>query len=123
MADVPPPTDKPATGNAPAAGSPGAGSSDAGAVADGKAKAHASRVFLVVVDETEEMRVALLFAARRAHSTGGKVAMLYVVEPSAFQQDWKSTRLNSSHYCAARMPSSAGKKTMSDGDVQNFHPT
>src|SRR3546814_10607305 len=75
MADVPPPTDKPATGNAPAAGSPGAGSSDAGAVADGKAKAHASRVFLVVVDETEEMRVALRFAARRAHSTGGKVAM------------------------------------------------
>src|SRR3546814_11339237 len=89
MADVPPPTDKPATGNAPAAGSPGAGSSDAGAVADGKAKAHASRVFLVVVDETEEMRVALRFAARRAHSTGGKVAMLYVVEPSAFQH-WMS---------------------------------
>src|SRR3546814_2995520 len=75
--------------NAPAAGSPGAGSSDAGAVADGKAKAHASRVFLVVVDETEEMRVALRFAARRAHSTGGKVAMLYVVEPSEFQH-WMS---------------------------------
>src|SRR3546814_6247741 len=75
--------------NAPAAGSPSAGSSDAGAVADGKAKAHASRVFLVVVDETEEMRVALRFAARRAHSTGGKVAMLYVVEPSEFQ-NWMS---------------------------------
>src|SRR3546814_8618450 len=100
--------------NAPAAGSPGAGSSDAGAVADGKAKAHASRVFPVVVDETEEMRVALRFAARRAHSTGGKVAMLYVVEPSEFPH-WmsvgdlarKSTRLNSSHSCASSMPASA----------------
>src|SRR3546814_9594766 len=36
-----------------------------------------------------EMRVALRFAARRAHSTGGKVAMLYVVEPSEFQH-WMS---------------------------------
>ena len=43
------------------------------------------RVFLVVVDETEEMSVALRFAALRARSTGGKVAMLYVVEPSEFQ--------------------------------------
>src|SRR3546814_12094968 len=89
MADVPPPTDKPATGNAPAAGSPGAGSSDAGAVADGKAKAHASRVFLVVVDETEEMRVALRFAARPAQRPGGKVAMVYVWGPSEFQH-WRS---------------------------------
>lgn len=47
------------------------------------------RVFLVVVDETEEMRVALRFAALRARSTGGKVAMLYVVEPSEFQH-WMS---------------------------------
>lgn len=44
-----------------------------------------NRVFLVVVDETEEMRVALRFAALRARRTGGKVAMLYVVEPSEFQ--------------------------------------
>src|SRR3546814_20395964 len=35
------------------------------------------------------MRVALRLAARRAHSTGGKVAMLYVVEPSEFQH-WMS---------------------------------
>ena len=48
-----------------------------------------NRVFLVVVDETEEMRVALRFAALRARSTGGKVAMLYVVEPSEFQH-WMS---------------------------------
>jgi nucleotide-binding universal stress UspA family protein len=44
-----------------------------------------NRVFLVVVDETEEMRVALRFAALRARATGGKVAMLYVLEPSEFQ--------------------------------------
>ncbi len=53
------------------------------------AKHRGTRVFLVVVDETEEMRVALRFAALRARSTGGKVAMLYVVEPSDFQH-WMS---------------------------------
>jgi nucleotide-binding universal stress UspA family protein len=40
------------------------------------------RIFLVVVDESEEMRVALQFAARRAAHTGGRVALLYVIEPS-----------------------------------------
>jgi nucleotide-binding universal stress UspA family protein len=39
------------------------------------------RVFLVVVDETEEMRVALRFACRRARHTGGRVALLHVIEP------------------------------------------
>lgn len=43
------------------------------------------RVFLVVVDETEEMRNALHFACRRAIHTGGRVAMLYVLEPPEFQ--------------------------------------
>lgn len=43
------------------------------------------RVFLVVVDETEEMMVALRFACRRARSTGGRVALLYVIEPAEFQ--------------------------------------
>ena len=42
------------------------------------------RVFLVVVDETEEMRAALRFASLRAKSTGGKVALLYVIEPTEF---------------------------------------
>lgn len=44
------------------------------------------RIFLVVVDETEEMRVALRYAALRAFRTGGKVALLYVVEPPGVQQ-------------------------------------
>ena len=43
------------------------------------------RVFLVVVDETEEMQNALHFACRRAINTGGRVAMLYVLEPPEFQ--------------------------------------
>jgi nucleotide-binding universal stress UspA family protein len=44
------------------------------------------RVFLVVVDETEELQVAVHYAARRAAHTGGRVALLYVIEPSELQQ-------------------------------------
>lgn len=44
------------------------------------------RIFLVVVDETEEMQKALHFACRRALHTGGRVALLYVIEPAEFQQ-------------------------------------
>ncbi len=43
------------------------------------------RIFLVIVDDTEEMRVALRFACRRALHTGGRVALLYVMEPTDFQ--------------------------------------
>ena len=44
------------------------------------------RVFLVVVDESEELKLALRYAALRAQHTGGRVAMLYVIEPSDLQQ-------------------------------------
>ena len=44
-----------------------------------------NRVFLVVVDNSEEMPIALRFASRRAQHTGGRVALLYVVEPADFQ--------------------------------------
>ncbi|HTZ79487.1 MAG TPA: universal stress protein [Stellaceae bacterium] len=44
------------------------------------------RVFLVVVDESPEMRVALRYAALRARATTGRVALLYVIEPSDLQQ-------------------------------------
>jgi len=47
------------------------------------------RVFLVVVDESEEMRLAVRYAARRAQHTGGRVALLYVIEPTDLQQ-WMS---------------------------------
>lgn len=52
-------------------------SSDAAAAHD--------RIFLVVVDATEEMRGALRFACRRARRTDGRVALLYVMEPADFQ--------------------------------------
>lgn len=48
-----------------------------------------NRVFLVVVDETEEMKVALRFACQRARHTGGRVALLYVIEPADFQH-WQA---------------------------------
>jgi nucleotide-binding universal stress UspA family protein len=44
-----------------------------------------SRVFLVVVDETPEHRIAVHYAARRAAHTGGRLAMLYVIEPAELQ--------------------------------------
>jgi nucleotide-binding universal stress UspA family protein len=44
------------------------------------------RIFLVVVDDSEEMRVALRYASLRAKHTGGRVALLYVIEPSDLQQ-------------------------------------
>jgi nucleotide-binding universal stress UspA family protein len=44
-----------------------------------------TRVFLVVVDETAEHHLALQYAARRAAHTGGKLALLHVVEPTDFQ--------------------------------------
>lgn len=43
------------------------------------------RVFLAVVDETPEHRIAVRYAARRAAHTGGRLAMLYVIEPAELQ--------------------------------------
>jgi nucleotide-binding universal stress UspA family protein len=43
------------------------------------------RVFLVVVDESEELQTALHYAARRAAHTGGRIALLHVIEPSELQ--------------------------------------
>jgi nucleotide-binding universal stress UspA family protein len=47
------------------------------------------RVFLVVVDETAEHHLALHYAARRVAHTGGRLALLYVVEPTEVQH-WMS---------------------------------
>ncbi len=47
------------------------------------------RVFLVVVDDTEEWHAALHFVCRRALHTGGRVALLHVIEPAEFQH-WMS---------------------------------
>lgn len=43
------------------------------------------RIFLVVVDETEEMKNALRYACRRALHTGGRLALFYAIEPPEFQ--------------------------------------
>jgi nucleotide-binding universal stress UspA family protein len=40
--------------------------------------------YLVVIDETSEARVALLYAARRAARTGGTVELLAVIPPAEF---------------------------------------
>lgn len=52
---------------------------------DDEAEDPPGRIFLVVVDESDEMKVALRFACRRARHTDGRVALLYVVEPTEFQ--------------------------------------
>lgn len=44
------------------------------------------RTFLVVVDNTEEMRRALTYACRRARDINGRVALLHVITPADFQQ-------------------------------------
>lgn len=45
----------------------------------------APRVFLVVVDDTPEHQLAVHYAARRAAHTGGRIALLHVVEPPDVQ--------------------------------------
>lgn len=45
-----------------------------------------SRTYLVVIDDSEEARVSLRFAARRAAKTNGQVEVLAVVEPQDFVQ-------------------------------------
>jgi nucleotide-binding universal stress UspA family protein len=45
------------------------------------------RVFLVVVDESPEQQVALRYASLRALHTGGRVALLHVIEPTD-RQHW-----------------------------------
>lgn len=43
------------------------------------------RVFLCLVDDSEEFEVALRFACNRANNTGGRVALAYIVAPAEFQ--------------------------------------
>ena len=54
-------------------------------MSDESAETTQQRIFLVVVDESEEMPVAMRYAALRARHTGGRVALLYVIEPSDLQ--------------------------------------
>jgi len=45
--------------------------------------------FLCVVDESEELSQALRFSCARATRVGGRVSLLYVIEPAEFQH-WAS---------------------------------
>lgn len=51
-----------------------------------EARPSMGRVFLVVIDESPEMKVALRYACRRVAKSGGRVAMLYVMEPADYQE-------------------------------------
>lgn len=59
------------------------------AIADSSPRRRSSdeqpKVFLVVVDNSPEMPVALRFASRRAKRTGGRVGLLRVVRKADFQ--------------------------------------
>ena len=44
------------------------------------------RAYLVVIDETEEARAALRYAARRAARTGGQIEILALIPPAEFVQ-------------------------------------
>jgi nucleotide-binding universal stress UspA family protein len=44
------------------------------------------RIFLVVIDNSPELRVAMRYACRRANRTGGRVALLHVVDDEDFRQ-------------------------------------
>jgi nucleotide-binding universal stress UspA family protein len=46
----------------------------------------AARVFLVVVDDTPELRLAIRYACLRAKKTNGRVAMLHVTAPEDMQE-------------------------------------
>ncbi len=52
----------------------------------GPRKKQDERIFLVVIDNSEEMRVALNYAALRARATGGRVALFSAIEPAESHQ-------------------------------------
>jgi len=52
------------------------------AAARAKRRKQEERIFLVVIDNSEEMRVALRYAGLRAKATGGRVALFTAVEPA-----------------------------------------
>jgi nucleotide-binding universal stress UspA family protein len=52
------------------------------AMGKAKRKKQQERIFLVVVDNSEEMRVALRYAGLRAKATGGRVALFTAIEPA-----------------------------------------
>lgn len=81
------------------------------------------RVFLVVVDQTPELNVALRYACRRARATGGRVAMLYVTEPAT--AEWLAVsemmREERRAEAEARLQELSAQVTKLAGDMPIFH--
>lgn len=50
-----------------------------------------ARKFLLIVDESQEVESALYYAAARIAHSGGRLVMLYVIEPQEFQH-WAGVR-------------------------------
>jgi len=48
-------------------------------------KASKERTFLCLVDDSEEFSPTLRFVCRRAMNTGGRIALLYIIQPAEFQ--------------------------------------
>jgi nucleotide-binding universal stress UspA family protein len=66
-------------------------SDDEDVAGGGEAAGPPARTFLCVVDESSELHQALRFACHRARKTGGRVALLYAIEPADFQH-WMAVR-------------------------------
>jgi nucleotide-binding universal stress UspA family protein len=70
------------------------------------------RKFLAVVDDTPECERAVAYASRRALTTGGALVLLFVIEPSDFQQ-WmgveKIMREEANATASAALDSAASK--------------
>lgn len=52
---------------------------------DADTKIPEGRIFLVVIDDSEELKPALEYACLRAKRSGGHVALLYVMQPVEFE--------------------------------------
>ena len=60
------------------------------AAAEASVGHEADRVFLLVVDETEELGAAIRYACNRARRTGGRLALLYVYQLDTEFQHWSA---------------------------------
>jgi nucleotide-binding universal stress UspA family protein len=65
------------------------GETEGAAVAKARRRKQQERIFLVVVDNSEEMRLALRYACLRAKATGGRVALFTAIEP-AESHSWQA---------------------------------
>jgi nucleotide-binding universal stress UspA family protein len=84
---------------------------------------HGRRIFLVVVDQSPELKVALRYACRRAKATGGRVAMLYVTEP--VDSEWLSVgnlmREEQRAEAEARLQELAAQVQSTSGEMPVLH--